>query len=161
MSGHCDFCGIWHSGPCCHPGRAILAGKDLEINVLRFKLANVTTERDVANEEIERLKEPYGTLTEVQVAENVVLSKLADKLDKTESQLTAANKDIATLMTDFGNEHAKVEKLREAADMVIKDWVGHNELFERGTPEGIHKHYKQKIEWESLKHLQRAITEEK
>lgn len=21
MSGHCDFCECWHSGPCCHPGR--------------------------------------------------------------------------------------------------------------------------------------------
>ena len=23
-SGFCDFCGIWHSGSCCHPGRARL-----------------------------------------------------------------------------------------------------------------------------------------
>lgn len=23
MSGHCNFCGIWHSGSCCHPGRPI------------------------------------------------------------------------------------------------------------------------------------------
>lgn len=22
MSGHCDFCGVWHSGSCCHPERA-------------------------------------------------------------------------------------------------------------------------------------------
>ena len=21
MSGHCDFCGVWHSGSCSHPGR--------------------------------------------------------------------------------------------------------------------------------------------
>jgi hypothetical protein len=24
MSGHCDFCGIWHSSSCFHPGRAKL-----------------------------------------------------------------------------------------------------------------------------------------
>jgi len=28
MSGHCDFCQIWHSASCCHPGRAKLI--DLE-----------------------------------------------------------------------------------------------------------------------------------
>jgi len=22
MSGHCDFCGVWHSAGCCHPKRA-------------------------------------------------------------------------------------------------------------------------------------------
>lgn len=21
MSGYCDWCHVWHSGPCCHPGR--------------------------------------------------------------------------------------------------------------------------------------------
>lgn len=21
MSGYCNFCGVWHSGSCCHPGR--------------------------------------------------------------------------------------------------------------------------------------------
>ena len=24
MSGHCDFCNVWHSGSCCHPGQAKL-----------------------------------------------------------------------------------------------------------------------------------------
>jgi len=38
---------------------------------------------------------------------------------KQKEELIAAKKDIATLMTDFCNEHAKVERLREAlAEMV-------------------------------------------
>jgi hypothetical protein len=34
MSGHCDFCGIWHSGSCCHPGRAKLASAYARIRAL-------------------------------------------------------------------------------------------------------------------------------
>lgn len=39
MAGHCDFCGIWHSGSCCHPGRAKLAELERE-------LASAVAERD-------------------------------------------------------------------------------------------------------------------
>jgi hypothetical protein len=35
MSGMCDFCGIWHSGSCCHPGRAILREADEQIAELK------------------------------------------------------------------------------------------------------------------------------
>jgi len=31
VSGHCDFCGIWHSASCCHPGRAKLLAAQAEI----------------------------------------------------------------------------------------------------------------------------------
>jgi len=31
MSGHCDFCDIWHSGFCCHPGRVKLEFANAEI----------------------------------------------------------------------------------------------------------------------------------
>lgn len=25
MSGFCDFCQVWHSASCCHPGRQVIA----------------------------------------------------------------------------------------------------------------------------------------
>ena len=34
MSGFCDFCQIWHSASCCHPGRIILIERDKEITRL-------------------------------------------------------------------------------------------------------------------------------
>ena len=43
MSGHCDFCGVWHSSSCCHPGRG------------RLRIA--IAERDAARAEVERLRE--------------------------------------------------------------------------------------------------------
>lgn len=98
MSGHCDFCQIWHSGGCCHPGRAILEAQrqdierlndeaavsrgdyrllnalqeetekqlteledkiieqEKEMEVLTFKVSNLTAEKDVAGQEIQRLR---------------------------------------------------------------------------------------------------------
>ena len=38
MSGHCDFCQTWHSGSCCHPGRA-------ELTRLRAEVARLNEER--------------------------------------------------------------------------------------------------------------------
>jgi chorismate mutase len=46
VSGHCDFCGIWHSGSCCHPGRA-------ELDALRAALATATARAEKADAERE------------------------------------------------------------------------------------------------------------
>src|SRR5690348_5180261 len=37
MSGHCDFCNIWHSGGCSHPGRMLLAMRERELAELQDK----------------------------------------------------------------------------------------------------------------------------
>ncbi len=71
----CDFCEMWHSGSCCHPGRARFeAAKDeiLRLNmqedirksivdVLKFRVSNLTTEKKVADLEIERMIANTGT----------------------------------------------------------------------------------------------------
>ena len=41
MSGHCDFCQVWHSGSCCHPGRH-------EVESLRAALAAATAREEGA-----------------------------------------------------------------------------------------------------------------
>jgi len=41
MSGYCDFCQAWHSAGCCHPGRVILAEKEIEIRTLKELLEEV------------------------------------------------------------------------------------------------------------------------
>jgi len=46
MTGHCDFCGIWHSGPCCHPGRAKLV-----------ELVELESQLTAANAKVEKLQE--------------------------------------------------------------------------------------------------------
>lgn len=38
-SGHCDFCNCWHSGSCCHPGRAAMAVVEAEREALRAACA--------------------------------------------------------------------------------------------------------------------------
>ena len=48
MSGHCEFCGIWHSASCCHPGRGALDVADHEITALRAKLAEAEKAREEA-----------------------------------------------------------------------------------------------------------------
>jgi len=131
MSGHCDFCEIWHSGPCCHPQRGKIEAltRELEIlavvknanesylegnkgvldlvkeelsrvlddwQVLTFKVTNVTTERDVANEEIERLNE--------------ATKQLQDGLSVRDHQLTAAKEEI--------------ERLKDKIDEIYKDKAG-------------------------------------
>lgn len=53
MSGHCDFCDMWHSGPCCHPGRVILAMQDEEIKDLKAKLEKYGKHLDHCNSTIE------------------------------------------------------------------------------------------------------------
>ncbi len=30
-SGFCDFCQVWHSAGCCHPGKIILANKEAQL----------------------------------------------------------------------------------------------------------------------------------
>lgn len=37
-SGFCDFCQLWHSATCCHPGRVLLAQRDERIAELEQKL---------------------------------------------------------------------------------------------------------------------------
>ena len=41
MSGHCDFCNIWHSGSCCHPGRALLTVAEARISSLEDAVQDV------------------------------------------------------------------------------------------------------------------------
>src|SRR5512142_3274826 len=50
MSGHCDFCGIWHSGSCCHPGRIVVAQQQDDLATLRAQVADLTRERDELKE---------------------------------------------------------------------------------------------------------------
>lgn len=38
-SGHCDFCGIWHSAGCCHPGKARLDALEAERDEARSDVA--------------------------------------------------------------------------------------------------------------------------
>lgn len=38
MSGHCDFCGIWHSGSCCHPARVKFSLIESDLAVARRKV---------------------------------------------------------------------------------------------------------------------------
>jgi len=57
---------------------------DDELNVLRFKVSNLTTEKDVANAEIDRLKGEVTRWQKVSEDDDVVLAERA-------SQLTAAN----------------------------------------------------------------------
>ena len=40
MSGNCEFCQTWHSGPCCHPAR-------FQYDLLQNQLATMTAERNV------------------------------------------------------------------------------------------------------------------
>jgi len=35
MSGYCDFCQIWHSASCCHPGRIRLIALEEQVRELR------------------------------------------------------------------------------------------------------------------------------
>jgi len=64
-----------------------------EIDVLTFKLSNVTTERDVANQEIERLKEAN------------------EHWCKQKEQLTAANAEIERLKATSSSKSANIISL--------------------------------------------------
>lgn len=55
MSGFCNFCRIWHSGPCCHPGR--------------IYSENYGTSQDKYNSELYNLQQ-----------ENKLLRQLLDKI---------------------------------------------------------------------------------
>lgn len=37
-SGYCDFCGVWHTASCYHPGRRLIDEKDRQIANLQNKL---------------------------------------------------------------------------------------------------------------------------
>lgn len=70
MSGHCEFCHVWHSGPCCHPGKGalILAGRriaELEAQLAELKRIRnyVEGERDKA---IALYNEAYKRITELE-----------------------------------------------------------------------------------------------
>ena len=41
MSGFCEFCGIWHSASCCHPGRKILDEKNQQIATLQEQIGAI------------------------------------------------------------------------------------------------------------------------
>ena len=77
MSGHCDWCDIWHSGSCCHPGRALYADLEVKIAALREQLREADERISMfkkANEQIgdlcdevgidrDRLRDAIGALT--------------------------------------------------------------------------------------------------
>jgi len=69
---------------------SLIEAQEGEIEVLTFKVANVTTERDVAWQEIERLKESSTVAREVEADYQNVYAEN----EKLRSQLTAANAKV-------------------------------------------------------------------
>jgi len=87
MSGHCDFCGIWHSASCCHPGRAKLEELKLEINQLTLVIVTTSgisreleNKLTAANQKIERY------LTEI-AAWDTKFRDLWESIDSKDDQL--------------------------------------------------------------------------
>jgi len=96
----------------------------VKLNELELKVSNVTTERDVANQEIERLKEDLdrmtkGTWSKEIARQSVINSQLRAKVEKLRGELERALRDdhhcSALEYHDWWEiEKAKVKKLEKA-----------------------------------------------
>jgi len=101
-----------------------------EIDVLTFKVTNLTTEKRVANEEIERLK-GLGTIKGIRTYDHALSDDGIKAVYDMESQLTAANTRAdeaeAHTMRDANYQaklEVKVKKLRDAIEDYINNDIG-------------------------------------
>jgi len=79
---------------------------EAEINVLKFKLANLTTERDVANQEIERLNQEYG--------------QRGKTISDLKSDMNTQAAEIKYVQSQLGEAKEEIERLKEDLDRMTK-----------------------------------------
>lgn len=75
---------------------------DDELNVLRFKVSNLTTEKEVANAEIDRLKGEVTRWQKVSEDDDVVLAERASQLAAERESKVAARGEVDRLRKQIG-----------------------------------------------------------
>jgi len=119
-SGHCNFCNIWHSGGCCHPGRMVVANLEEQLRQAQAGLGSekffnwLATGEEVANfqAEIKQLRAKNSKLhRRCQQAEAAV----AEKITENKGSLGRALANAGYNMVEDENK-----RLREAR----KRWKG-------------------------------------
>ena len=65
MSGFCEFCGIWHSASCFHPGRKILYEKDSQIAAIKEQVGYMRLEIAALKDKLEDWREHWRKVREL------------------------------------------------------------------------------------------------
>jgi len=106
MSGHCDFCGIWHSASCCHPGRAVVANLESQLTAANAEIDRVLDNQvkiaEVRDKEIERL-----------ITQRDLRDLYIAKLEGFESQLTAAKESGLHWFNKLAEAKGEIERLKD------------------------------------------------
>lgn len=114
MSGHCDFCGIWHSGGCCHPGRAIVANQAQRIAALEREL----------NETVGALQEILKNLKGNKIVHSNLVSETLRSSEVARDNvkfLNAKNQEYANAMDAIRLEMHGVEDQNEKLEQELSE----------------------------------------
>lgn len=133
MSGHCDWCGVWHSGSCCHPGRVLYQDLERKLaecerklhfqgaitkELMPYQERAVEAERKLAECEREKDKLKATVEQQHQIEQFADLKRVVGPLAKVARQIP---EDAVSVTAINGWQQGKSERV-QFGSIKTKDW---------------------------------------
>lgn len=96
MSGHCDFCQIWHSGSCSHPGRNEMVALQAQLIEWKNKYADEGHRADCLTLDESRWRDKVAFLTECLAKAEKYAGIEEEKHDEIRERLERSQETIKT-----------------------------------------------------------------